>query len=151
VAATQRCSTLQSCRAAELAAIVPFQSTSVTDFKETFVDNTNKCQIQGARGAARMPSPGGLRYKPFDACLRTTSTLRPPTHPPPPLATTPSGPEPDPELTCGPKCRTADVNVISKRLCRWICVGLFSCPVIVESKGLPETEDFEQPEEGRVS
>jgi len=109
---------LPSCRAAELAAIVPFQSTSVTDFKETFVDNTNKCQIQWARGAARMPSPGGLRYKPFDACLRTTSTLRPPTHPPPALATTPSGPEPDPELTCGPKCRTADVNVISKRLCR---------------------------------
>lgn len=42
---------LPSCRAAELAAIVPFQSTSVTDFKETFVDNTNKCQMQGARGS----------------------------------------------------------------------------------------------------
>lgn len=32
--------------AARQAAIVPFQSTSVTDFKETFVDNTNKCQTQ---------------------------------------------------------------------------------------------------------
>lgn len=28
------------------------------------------------RGAAGMPSPGGLRYKPFDACLRTTSAHR---------------------------------------------------------------------------
>lgn len=39
--------------AATQAAIVPFQSTSVTDFKETFVDNTNKCQIQRQAGGAR--------------------------------------------------------------------------------------------------
>lgn len=39
--------------AAAQAAIVPFQSTSVTDFKETFVDNTNKCQTQRQAGEAR--------------------------------------------------------------------------------------------------
>lgn len=84
--------------AATQAAIVPFQSTSVTDFKETFVDNTNKCQTQrqaGGAGQGEEPEAGEWarddddydsdyedvacggqwgKVQTFDACLRTTPT-----------------------------------------------------------------------------
>lgn len=50
--AEQEAEAVAATLAATQAAIVPFQSTSVTDFKETFVDNTNKCQTQRQAGGA---------------------------------------------------------------------------------------------------